>query len=418
MWTRRPRPGRLRAVSAGAAIVLLLALVGSPTSAGLPAAGGTIAYIRDRTELRLVEADGSHDRLIYQVPQNTVYGIEEVAWRPDGKQLAFASGHEALCSAWQYDVYLIDPDGSNLERLTNAPACSDLTGLPTGSMSITIDNLIEDISPFFVYVQGAPVAQLVTLEAGFRQTITIDGVGDLGPGIPQYVVAFNGSQRWFSAGASADVTPGGTADAGSLELSGTGADTWGAVSVSWSPDGSRLGFQLGQGALWQVPAEAATLEQGTTLLASDVNLAVSGTDLTWSPTDDRVLYTRFDQDPSTIDVATADGTDAGADLANVTLTKGIAWLPDGSGFVVSDSTDLLDGADLYLYEFAGPTVTKLTTGPGYAIWPSVAPDGQHLVYGYSTVPLDQATSVELHIRTLDGTDDHVLVDNGLNPAWH
>ncbi len=102
----------------------------------------------------------------------------------------------------------------------------------------------------------------------------------------------------------------------------------------------------------------------------------------------------------------------------VTLAHGMDWLPDGSGLIVSDSSALLDTANLILADLTTGTVTQVTGyDVGFAIWPTVSPDGRFVAYGYSPVPLDEATNVELRVRHLGTGQDELLVVDGLNPDW-
>src|SRR5947209_17233152 len=85
---------------------------------------GTIAYVRGGAEIHLIEPDGSNDRLIWTHPRPdtaAALGISGLAWRPDGKEIAFSSGHEAQYSIYQSDIYGIQPDGSGLRKITNPP---------------------------------------------------------------------------------------------------------------------------------------------------------------------------------------------------------------------------------------------------------------------------------------------------------
>jgi len=64
-----------------------------------PQRAGTIAYVRGSTEVRLINADGTNDRKLWTHPDATKdLGIFDVAWRPDGKELVFSSGHAAASS--------------------------------------------------------------------------------------------------------------------------------------------------------------------------------------------------------------------------------------------------------------------------------------------------------------------------------
>src|SRR5690242_941782 len=69
------------------------------TPAGGPAAAaGAIAYIHARsnstTEFHLIQPDGSGDHVIATLPISSALYIPELAWRPDGAELAFTSNHE------------------------------------------------------------------------------------------------------------------------------------------------------------------------------------------------------------------------------------------------------------------------------------------------------------------------------------
>ena len=91
-------------------LTLILIISGPLTPAHRAAAngGGTIAYVRGGTEIRLIDADGSNDRRLWTHPDaKKELGIFEVAWRPDGKELAFSSGHEAVYSLYHADIYAI-----------------------------------------------------------------------------------------------------------------------------------------------------------------------------------------------------------------------------------------------------------------------------------------------------------------------
>lgn len=408
--------GHLAVVGPG--IVVAATLAHGVAAAGPSAVDGTIAYLTsDRTAVHLVAPDGSDDRVAWTVPDGSVHGIQDVEWSPDGSRLAIASGHEALCSVYQYDLYTLRPDGRDLQRVTNPPACGDLAGTPTGAVSVTVANLQDDPEEFLVYVAGAPEAELVTIETGYQITLEFPAVADLGPGVPQAVVASNGSQRWFSAAVTADVLPGETVDAGTLVMDGSPIDTFGAVSVTWSPDGEALGYQFGQGALWQVGADPASGAGERPLLDLPDDARLLGSDLAWSPVADEVLYERFDTDPWTISRATVDGTGPGQEIVTVRLTHGIDWLPDGSGFVVSASDSLLASADLYLVNLASGAATTLTSGDAFAYWPSVSPDGRHIAYTRIEGSPDAPTSIELHTMAIDGSSDEVIAPDAIGASW-
>jgi TolB protein len=99
-------------------------LTASPTNEWSPAwspDGEQIAFASDREgELRIfvMGADGSGVRRV-----SDIWG-EYPAWSPDGTQIAFAShvGGMSLHGDPNYDVFVVNTDGSGLRQLTESPA--------------------------------------------------------------------------------------------------------------------------------------------------------------------------------------------------------------------------------------------------------------------------------------------------------
>jgi hypothetical protein len=118
------------------AVVLLLFLSLTfilPADRASANGGGTIAYVRNGAEIRLIEANGSNDRRLWTHPDaKKELGIFDVAWRPDGKELAFSSGHAAVTSLYHSDLYAIRPDGTGFRKLTNPPDRGEFAHYPKG----------------------------------------------------------------------------------------------------------------------------------------------------------------------------------------------------------------------------------------------------------------------------------------------
>ena len=379
----------------------------------------TIIYVKNSTELHLIQPDGTNDRLIWQIPQGAIGEIESVAWRPDAQQIAFVSSHEATCSEFNSDIYLINPDGSNLRRLTNAPACGELAGYPQGSASVQIANHSAAVSEFLVYVEGAPTAKVVTIAAGGSTLVAFGQVADLGAGVRQGVVVINGTTRWFDAAVTVDVTAGQNSHAGTLTVSGSGFSALGATHASWNPQGNTLVYQLGQGRLWQVGVDVPILGEGGPLLDPAINNSVLGTHPIWSPVDSDILYQRFDTNPFTVSRVTAGSNTPGTALANITLTSGLAWLSDGSGFVAADDDSLFTHTDLYLMTFADQNIVQLTQTATHqaALYPRVSPDSNQILYTYVADTQTKPLAPQLRIMNRDGSNDHLLVANGYQADW-
>src|SRR5690242_21783139 len=99
--------------------ILMLVLLIAGT---IHAQTGTIAYVKGEKEIRLIDANGSNDKLLWTHKDAQLYaGISELAWSPDASQLAFSSGHAAVVSLYHSDIYSIKSDGSGFRKITNSP---------------------------------------------------------------------------------------------------------------------------------------------------------------------------------------------------------------------------------------------------------------------------------------------------------
>jgi TolB protein len=385
---------------------------------------GTIAYIRGGSEIRLVEPDGAGDRRVWTHPQPqnaATMGITGLGWRPDGKEIAFSSGHEAAQSLYQSDLYAIRPDGTGLRKITNSPDPAEYARYPKGSVSVTLRNaavgpLAAPSSFFIVYVAGAPEPQSVALPPGSSRTLTFENVADFGEH-PQPVVAMFGKSRWFIPGV--DVQAGRTVQAPVLNIMGSGLRDFGAYGVAWRSDGSQIAYGLGNCAgLFHVPADpVAGSHQDQPMLAGKNSTNVCAWD--WGPTPEtanKVLIGGGLLDPAVY--LTTEGADTRGEKlvwgGPTDLLLGLQWLPDGSGFLFSLNTG--GAANIYGYSFATKKATQLTRFEGeFARAFSVSPDGREVVFERAKGPNDQ--NPDLWVMRLDGRDMRLLVKDGSGPSW-
>jgi TolB protein len=73
-----------------------------------------------RQALWIGDGDGAHPRIFFDDPSaGTNPGTPD--WSPDGRTIVFAMTPKGASDENESDIYLIDADGSNLRRLTDAP---------------------------------------------------------------------------------------------------------------------------------------------------------------------------------------------------------------------------------------------------------------------------------------------------------
>jgi hypothetical protein len=102
------------------------------TQAAQAPATGVIAYVRQGKEIRLIAPDGTGDRRLWAHPRPELarqQGVTSLAWHPDGKLLAFCSGHEAVYSLYAADLDALQSRSRRSRRFAavaapTPPACA------------------------------------------------------------------------------------------------------------------------------------------------------------------------------------------------------------------------------------------------------------------------------------------------------
>lgn len=396
---------------------------GSMTAAG-SSSGGTIAYVRNSTEIRLINPDGSNDRRFWtHADLSPALGIFELAWKPDGSELAFSSAHEAVASPYMADIYSIRRDGSGLHRLTNAPDRSDLRRFPKGSVTVNVHNgLSKADSPanFIVYVVGADDPQQVAIPPGAIKAVEFKSVADLGRQ-PQMLVAMSGNRRWFVPGV--DVVPGRTVSSPILPIGGEGYEMHGAFRPAWRADGSKISFRSG---LCIVSSAPSTPVAGSTgfnpFFSGDYKAGTCAWD--WGPTAataDQVIYAE-NSTGSFIYQMTEGGRHPGTKLTAYSDLSyqhpiDLHWISDGSGLLYSTLNTFRDSSNIFRYDFATKRTTQVTRlEKAFAREFSVSPDSRSVVF-QQCPDREAEAGCELWTIGIDGGGARLLVKDGLRPAW-
>jgi TolB protein len=393
------------------------------------APAGRIAYARDGKELRLVAPDGSGDRLLWSHPQATRdLGINGVAWRPDGGEIAFTSGHAASLSLYHSDVYAVRPDGSGLRRLTNPPDPGQFARFPKGTVTVPVRNsqiFITDPKAktdlFLVYVAGADAPKRILVPVGSRKTVVFKNVADFGKKA-QAVVAIHGRYRWFLPGV--DVTAGKATVSPELTITGDGIDLLGAFRPIWRSDGSRISFRDGVCRVSSVPARPPVGEfAADPLFSGKPPLGACTWD--WGPTPalaNQVLYTENASGDSAVYRMTEGGRHPGAKQTAFTdveyqMLLDLHWLPDGSGFLYTNKNLFEDSANFFRFDFPTRKLTQVTRlEKEFARRFSISPDGKWVVFERAKAR-DEDSPADLWIMREDGSEMRLLVRNGLSPSW-
>jgi TolB protein len=210
---------------------------------------------------------------------------------------------------------------------------------------------------------------------------------------------------------------------------------WEAHSATWRSDGSRIGYVFNFNSLRQIAPNPVPLDFGEEL-QTDASTMPDFVDLlAWGPPSraNDLLYAGdafdFTEGASeNIYLNTEGSATGGQKLLSFEVWErvlGLAWLPDGSGFLFSriEVDDLVQAqsANVYRYDFASRQTTRVTNlTDEYAGKLSVSPDGQQVVFergaalGYLQL---EVVDPELWVIKRDGSGLRRLVENGRAPAW-
>lgn len=394
----------------------------------------TIAYVEADTsdEIRLVAPDGTNNRRLWAhglADPHEVYAVWSLTWRPDARALAFASTHENWCSLNQADIFSLGADGSGYRRVTESPACAELANYPKGTVQVPVENVSGASFVGFVYFQGAPSVQQVSLPPGGSSVVTFANVADMGNQTLQIAALINPPYRNIDLATAVDVQAGGTVTSGVMAV--YNPDTfWEAFSPTWRSDGSRLGYVFGLTGPKHLPPNPQPLEFGSSLLAEDAALPNIIVHLAWGPTAqtaNQLLYQGNRPFESEAIYLATEGGSSSEPLMTYPATEfvlGLAWLPNGSGFVysVTEGDDLSSprSANLFRYDLATRQTSRLTSFSGeFTGLLSVSPDAQQVVFERAAElgPNLSLTNPDLWLVDLTGGGPRLLVENGRAPAW-
>jgi len=197
-------------------------------------------------------------------------------------------------------------------------------------------------------------------------------------------------------------------------LDPTSGDRWRVVpfgrAPTWSPDGMKLAFSVGQ--ILTVNVDGTGLTQITSAGAHHFP--------SWSPSGDRIAY----DDARHVWLMRADGSEP-RNIGQVEQpgSRMPSWSPDGSKIVYIgyvDATFPTSRAEVFVMDPSGTNATRVTSNQTNDTFPVFSPDGQRIAFSGQLADGDSWEDLlpQVWVVNADGSEARQLTAlGGYHPSW-
>jgi Tol biopolymer transport system component len=273
--------------------------------------GKEIAYLSDK--------DGAFGIYVVNIDSSTEFNaakgrgnVSSFAWSPDGSHIAFVSDLDATLidanrGLWTSNIYIMDADGSHVQRLTLDNSSSEY-----GRLSWSPDGRELALDMASAGPDGGPLVSVISV-----MTLSDTKLKDL-------------------------TSPGGQAQS----------------VLAWSPDGKQILYSVGTKQLYVMRADGS---HQFPLFNKDLGFI---TDAAWSPDGRQIVFSALLGGNPYLYVVKPDGTNL------ITMSRDASsydtspsWSPDGKSIIFASKRDS-GKYHLYTMNADGSDQRRLTGGPG------------------------------------------------------
>jgi len=337
----------------------------------------TIAYVspsRGKQSIRLIQADGSNDRLFWSVPKNNLISpaIGTLAWSPDGSELAFDSDHNFGLSSFEREIYVTD--GQTTRKIIRPIEAKQNAQYPKGTVKLKMKNGFFKGMYFWAYIEGSSDNHQWIAPKSTSMVVTFNEVADWGENIFQHSILgyIDSRQRrycYYDLAAMVDVKAGQTVTIPHryypFHYSKKTRSCHRVVKPTWNYDGTKLLFTvihfLSSGSLARHSPDEMYHENFIIALSDTKNIPLDNLAkkvggfmqnfahdpkfIKLSPTpEQKVLSVTYHSHADRIYLSSTNDPDLGVTdhMQRINLSgvdryhiTDIEWLPDGNSFMVA-----------------------------------------------------------------------------------
>jgi RHS repeat-associated protein len=343
--------------------------------------GEKIAFSSSRDgnyEIYVMDTDGSNQVNLTNSPADDELPI----WSRDGSKMAFRSTRDG-----NYEIYVMNADGTNLTRLTNHPGTDTPRGWSPDGTKILFSS-DRDGNPE-VYVMNADG----TNQTNLTNNPTPDGGAVWSPDGTK--IAFNSERD-----GNREIYLMNVDGSNQTNISNNAAhDYW----PSWSPDGSKIAFTSSRDGNWEIYVMNADGSGQTRLTNSPGDDRHAG----WSPDGRRITFRSTRDGQNEIYVMEADGSRQLRLTNNPAIDVDPAWQPPVSkGGKIAFYSGRDGQNEIYVMNADGSGQTRLTFNGAYDAIPKWSPDGSRIAFRS-----DRDGNLEVYVMNADGSNPTRLTNN-------
>ena len=311
-----------------------------------PSASGPYAT---ESELYVMNADGTNETRLTNAPESySKILVTSPVWSPDGKRIAYLRGIDVDTGRTDRDIYVINADGSNPSSLTTVEWSTTFAWSPNGE-KIAFDGWTRSGD-----INGPTGIYLINPDGTGQKYLTNSGATfSWAPDSKKLAFAIQSSTDSSASASAADTDLYVRRTDGSdlTRLTNTPDDgEWGPV---WSPDGTKIAFSI---------TDDASFDTDTYVMNADGSgqeYLTDGYSPAWSPDSTRIAIQRGNG----VYVMNADGT-CERHLTSLdylepgVLESVLAWSPDGEKIAFKSASS--GNNDIYVINANGSGRTNLT----------------------------------------------------------